>query len=102
MSVKGEIVDGVRGARIEFGTVESSNPASIAAGANGSCTLTISGADTTDLVFVSARELEDGLVVGNVTVTGTDTVTIELINTTAGAVDGAAQDFDYVLIKRAD
>lgn len=102
MAAKAEIVDGVRGARVEFGTVTSANPASIAAGANGTVTLAITGVDTTDLVFVNARSLADGLLVVGATVTGTDEVTVDLVNTTAGAVDDAASDYDYVLVKRAD
>jgi hypothetical protein len=102
MTVKGEIVDGVRGARVEFGTVTSSNPASIGAGAVGTATLTITGLDTTDLVFLNPRGIGTGLVMLKSTVTGTDTVTVTLYNPTAGAVDDGASDYDYVLIKRAD
>lgn len=102
MAVKAEIVDGVRGARIEFGTVTSDNPASIAAGAEGTAVVTITGADTSDLVFVNARALLAGLVVVEATVTAANTVSIKLLNTGGGALDDAASDFDYMLVKRAD
>lgn len=102
MSVKAEIFDGVRGARVELGTVTSANPAAIAAGANGTVVLTVAGVDTTDLVFVNARALADGLVVVGATVTDTDEVTVDLINTTAGSVDDAASAYDYCLVKLAD
>lgn len=102
MASKGEIVDGARGGRVEFGTVTSADPASIAAGAVGTVALTITGVDTTDLVFLNPRALADGLVMVDATVTADDTVTVSLLNTTAGAVDDSASDYDYCLFKRAD
>ena len=102
MSVKAEIYDGVRGARVEIGTVTSANPASIAAGGVGTVALTITGVDTTDLVFLNPRALANGLVMVKATVTAADTVTVSLLNTTAAAIDDAASDYDYLLTKRAD
>ena len=102
MTVFGEIVDGVRGARVEFGTVTSSDPASISTLSEGTATLTITGVDSTDLVFVNARGLVAGLVVKKATVTGANTVTVTLLNATAGSINDGATDYDYVLIKRAD
>lgn len=101
MAVFAEIVDGVRGARVEFGRVTSSNPASIAAGAVGTATLTITGADTDDIVFITPRAIAAGLVVIEAVVTATDTVTVGLYNPTASGVDDAASDYDYMLVKRA-
>lgn len=101
MPVKATIQDGVRGATLEFGTATSDNPASIAAGAEGSATLTITGADTGDMIFVSPRGLLAGLAVADVTVTATDTVVVKLVNTSAGALDDAAASYDYMLVKVA-
>lgn len=91
----------LNGADVEFGTVTSSNPASIAAGAVGTATLTISGADTGDLVFISSRAIATGLVVIEAYVSAANTVTIGLYNPTAGGVDDAASDYDYMLVKVA-
>lgn len=99
--IKAQIVDGVRGAIVEYGTELSSNPASIAAGAEGSCTLTIPGAKVTDLIFVTPRNLAAGLYVREVTVTAANTVTVVLRNETAGAVDDGASEYDYQLVKVA-
>lgn len=102
MAIFGEIVDGVRGARVEFGTVTSSDPASINTLSEGTATLTITGVDTTDLVFVNPRGLVAGLIVKKVTVTGANTVTVTLFNGTGGSVNDGATDYDYILVKRAD
>lgn len=90
-----------KGADVEIGTVTSANPASISAGAEGSVVLAITGAKTTDLIFVTPRALAAGLYVREVTVTDDDEVTVVLRNETAGAVDDAASDFDYILVKTA-
>ena len=55
MSVKATQHDAMNGASKEYGTVTSANPASIAAGAVGTVDLTVAGADTTDLVFLTPR-----------------------------------------------
>lgn len=89
------------GGQLEFGTVTSDNVASIGAGAEGSATLTITGADTTDLVFVTARGLLAGLVVVEATVTASNTVVVKLLNTGGGALDDGASDYDYMLVKVA-
>lgn len=99
--IKAEIVDAVRGATIEYGTVASANPASVAAGAEGSVTLTIAGAKVEDMIFVTPRALAAGLYIREVTVTADDTVTVVLRNETASPVDDAASDYDYQLVKVA-
>lgn len=101
MPLKAEIVDGVRGATVQFGTETSTDPASIAAGAEGSVTITVAGADTSDLVFVTARALLAGLVVVEATVTAANTVTIKLLNTGGAGLDDVASSFDYMLVKVA-
>jgi hypothetical protein len=102
MTVKAEIVDAVRGARVEFGTVTSSDPASISTLAEGTATLTITGVDSTDLVFLNPRGLAAGLIMKKATVTSANNVTVTIFNGTAGSINDAATDYDYVLIKRAD
>lgn len=99
MSVKA--TTSIKGADLEFGTVTSANPASIAAGAVGTVALTITGADTGDIVFITSRAIATGLVVMEATVTSANTVTVGLFNPTASAVDDAASDFDYMLVKLA-
>lgn len=90
-----------KGALIEFGTAASDNPASIAAGAEGSAILTIAGAKTTDLVFVTPRALLAGLAAVEATVTAANTVTVKLLNTGGGALDDVVSSYDYMLVKVA-
>ena len=82
--------------KIVTGSV-SVNPASIAANTKGSIAVTISGLAATDfLVLQPPADLEAGLVYAGHAVTGTDTLTIYLLNPTAGAVDGAAKNWGYL------
>ena len=90
-----------KGADIEIGTVTSADPASIAADSAGTVALTVTGAATTDIVFVNARALPDGVVVQGATVTAANTVTVQLQNTTESAVDADATSFEYLLVKVA-
>jgi len=102
MAVKAEIVDGVRGATIEFGTVTGADPAAVVSDAEGNVVLTIEGADTGDLVFITPRGLAAGLVIVEATVTAADTVTLKALNATETAsIDDAASSFDYMLVKVA-
>jgi energy-converting hydrogenase Eha subunit B len=89
------------GAFVQIGTVTSADPASINAGAVGTVALTIAGAKTTDLVFLNPRALANGLVMAKATVSGANTVTVSLLNTSAGSVNDVATDYDYVLVKTA-
>ena len=98
MAIKAKVFSAA-GAQLEFGTVTSDNPASIAAGAEGTAVLTIAGAKAADLVFVTGRALLAGLVVCEATVTADNTVSVKLLNTSGGALDDAASDFDYMLVK---
>ena len=85
------------GAHVELGTF-SVNPASIAAGAQGTVAVTVTGAKVGDMLFVNAEALEADLVPAGAKVTATDTVTVYINNPGAGAVDGAAKTWSYLLV----
>lgn len=99
MAKSGEIRDAVRGAWVEFGTF-TLDPASIAAAAQGTTTVTITGAKTGDLIFVNAEALDNRLIPAGAKVTSADTVTVYLNNAydATTAVDGASKTWDYILI----
>lgn len=81
------------------GTVESSNPDSIAAGATGTVTLAITGVEPGDIVMLHPQALDAGLVVESYSVTDDDEVTVTLLNVTDDAVDGGAQTYEYLVLK---
>lgn len=81
------------------GSATSSDPAEILAGATGTATLAVTGAEVGDTVFVHPRALADGLVVESYLVSSANVVTITLFNPTAGAINDDAQIYDYWLVK---
>lgn len=74
----------------------SVDPASIAANTRAGTAVTVTGVKVGDLVLVSApTALEAGLSVVGAVVTATDTVTLNLLNGTSGAIDGAARNWIF-------
>lgn len=95
-SAAAALVDGQNGVR--RGTVNVNLP-NIAAGAVGTIDLAIAGAKTTDFAAVQPpAALTAGLVVISARVSAAGTLTVAVLNTTAGAVDEAAADWDYLLV----
>lgn len=80
------------------GNVAASDPASINAGATGTCTLAVTGAQVGDTIFVHPRALDIGLVVQSYSVTAPNVVTVTLYNPTAAPVDGGVQTYEYALL----
>lgn len=84
--------------KIKKGSV-TVNPASIAAGAVGETTVTITGVQVGDLVqLIPPTTLEAGLVIGQPFVSAADTVKFRMINGTGGAVDAASGSWTYVWV----
>lgn len=89
-------------AGIYFGSATSSNPASIDAGAVGTCTLTVTGIATSDILCgLVPAAMADGLVVESATISSANTITISLFNPTAAPVDSAAFACTYLVIRPA-
>lgn len=79
----------------------SVNPASLAAGAVANTAITIAGILSTDLVVaIPPVDLEAGLVPQGVNVSAADTLQVRLYNPTAGAVDGAAKTWQFLVFRR--
>jgi hypothetical protein len=99
MSSKGQIRDAVQGAWLEFGTF-TLDPASIAAASQGTTTVTIDGATSGDLIFISPEGLDNKLAPAGAKVTAADTVTVYLNNVidSTTAVDGASKTWSYILV----
>jgi hypothetical protein len=77
------------------------DPANMTTDAVSSLAVTVTGVAATDILLSiqPAAALEAGLVVQSARVTGADTVTVELSNTSAGTVNGASLNADFYVIK---
>ncbi|MFA5356461.1 MAG: hypothetical protein WC301_03550 [Candidatus Omnitrophota bacterium] len=76
------------------------NPPSIAAAASTTLTVTVTGAATTDRIFLTPPSaIEADLFYQGATITSANTVTIRIGNEGTGAVDGASRNWTYLLIK---
>ena len=73
------------------------NPASLATDAVNSTAVTVTGVASTDeLVAIHpAAALEAGIVIQSARVSATDTITVEVSNTSAGTVDAASANCDF-------
>jgi hypothetical protein len=82
-----------------YGTV-SVDPPLINANTSATFTVTITGVQTGDLVFLTPpSDIEPGLVFQGANVTAANTVTIRMRNVTGTAVNGAARTWSYMVIR---
>lgn len=80
--------------------VVSVDAASVGANTSAASTATISGLKTTDTlvsVHKTGAAFTAGLGIVNARISAADTVSIELMNTTAGAIDEAAANYTIVV-----
>lgn len=78
----------------------SVNPASLAATTKAGTAVTITGVATGDFVIaVPPAALEDDLIFTGARVTAADEVTVYIYNPTAGAIDAAAADWDFLVFE---
>lgn len=88
----------VNGAKLEYGTV-AVDPASLTTGSEGNTDVTITGAKTGDLVFMSPpATLDSGLVFKGASVQSADTVRVVLRNASGSTVDGASLTWSYLIV----
>ncbi|GBD04586.1 hypothetical protein HRbin20_00151 [bacterium HR20] len=84
---------------IMHGTV-SVDPPSIGANSSATLSVTITGVEPGDRVFLTPPDtFEDDLIFQGAAVTATNTVTIKIRNILGLAVDGSARDWNYLVIK---
>jgi hypothetical protein len=82
-----------------YGTV-SVDPPNIDANTSTTFTVTITGVQTGDLVFLTPPStLEGALIFQGASVTAANTVTIRMRNVTGAAVDGASLQWSYMVIR---
>lgn len=75
--------------------------ASCAANTSIETTVTVKGLSTNDMVYVSKPTLEAGYGVVNARVSAADTLAIQVINTTAGAIDETSETYQVLWVKPA-
>jgi hypothetical protein len=82
-----------------YGTV-TVDPPNIAANSSGTVAVTITGVQPGDLVFLTPpSSIEAALIFQGASVTGANTVTIQIRNVSGAAVDGAARTWSYMVIR---
>lgn len=83
-----------------IGTVSIDLP-NITTGATGTATATITGAKVGDLVFVQPPDtLLDGLALAGAAITAPDTLTVAVVNTTAGSLNDTPRDWAFLLFEK--
>ena len=75
---------------------------SVAANTSEEETATVTGVKSGDYVAVVKPSLEAGIILGTVRVTADDTVAIQVVNTTAGAIDAASESMTFLVIRPSD
>lgn len=72
---------------------------SVAANTSETETVTITGLKTTDFVIPRKPTLEAGLLIGTCWVSAADTLSIQVINTTAGAIDETSETWGFIVVR---
>lgn len=72
---------------------------SVAANTSETETATLTGALTTDYVVAIKPTLEAGIILGSAWISSNDTVSIQVMNSTAGAVDAASETFKFLVFR---
>jgi len=72
---------------------------SVAANTTEEETATVTGVRTGDFVSVSKSDLDAGIMLGTCRVTAADTVAIQVVNSTASAVDAASETMTFMVIR---
>lgn len=71
---------------------------SVAANTSAEQTFTVDGLKVTDTVFVNKPDLDAGLAIGNTRVSADDTLAITFVNSTAAAIDPAAENYKILVV----
>jgi len=72
---------------------------SVAANTSEEETFTLAGVKVGDFVSVSKADLDAGIVFGSARVTAANTIGVQIVNATAGAVNAAAETVQVLVIR---
>lgn len=78
---------------------QSLDVASVAANTTAEQTFTVTGLETTDIVFVNKPSASAGLGIVNARVSAANTLAITFVNATAAPIDPAAETYKIGVIK---
>lgn len=84
--------------RAEVRSVTIDHP-SCAANTSIETTVTVDGLKLGDFVAVNKPSLEAGLAVANARVSAANTLAVQVINTTAGAIDEASESYTLLIMR---
>lgn len=73
---------------------------SVAANTSEEETATVSGVKLGDVVVCLDSALSAGQLIGNARVSAADTVILQVINTTAGAIDAASRSMKFLVVRQ--
>ena len=72
---------------------------SVAANTSETETATVSGVKSGDTVILEKPSLEAGIVIGNCWVSADDTVSIQVVNATGGAINAASETMYFTVLR---
>lgn len=75
------------------------NPASVAAATTAEQTVSVPGVKVGDIVTAVKPTLTAGVTIGNVRASAADTVAIQFVNATAGAVDPGSESWKFLIFR---
>ncbi len=78
---------------------QSLDVAAVAANTTAEQDFTVTGLETTDVVFVNKPSASAGLGIANSRVKAADTLSITFVNATAAPIDPAAESYKILVIK---
>lgn len=97
-TVIGTAYDGVRGAKLEFGTFTVAH-STLAAQAAEEVTASFDGVQSGDIIFVNPRSLTAGLNYRGSRVSASDVVAVALRNDSTQSVAAATTTYEYLVVK---
>ena len=82
----------------------SMNPPSVGAQTSGTATMTVPGVRLGDFVVcaIPSQNLNAGMGISHAWVSAADTISVRIINATAGALDPVAATYNFLLVRPED
>lgn len=86
-----------------FKVTASVDPASLNTDIAGDTAVTVQGVQTDmDVIPLPPTDLETGLICQSAWVSAQNTISVRIVNTSAGTIDGAAKTWEFLIFTGAD